>query len=48
MAKRILTWNEEKYKRYIKEGRGRGTSKEYKPWVRIQSFLSLGKVLGDS
>ena len=28
----------------IKEGRGQGLGKEYKPWIRIQDFPSLGRV----
>lgn len=44
MAKRSLSWNEEKYKRFIKEGRGQGTGAEYKPWLTIQDFPSMGRV----
>ncbi|MBC2579590.1 TnsA endonuclease N-terminal domain-containing protein [Clostridium sp. DJ247] len=43
MAKRIRTWSEEKIKRYIKEGRGSGKGKEYKPWINNQSFPSEGR-----
>ena len=44
MAKRHRTWNEQKYRRYIKEGRGQGTLSAYKPWIMIHDFPSLGRV----
>ena len=44
MAKRHRTWNEQKYWRYIKEGRGQGTLSAYKPWIMIHDFPSLGMV----
>lgn len=44
MAKHRGKWTEEKIKRYIKEGRGNGIGKDYKPWVTIQSFPSEGRV----
>lgn len=44
MSKRSIKWDEEKYKKYVKEGRGNGTGKDYKPWLTIQAFPSLGKV----
>ncbi|AUB34897.1 Tn7-like transposition protein A [Nostoc flagelliforme CCNUN1] len=28
-------WTQAKYERYIKEGRGRGSGKDYKPWLKI-------------
>ncbi|MBU3128496.1 TnsA endonuclease C-terminal domain-containing protein [Clostridium tagluense] len=42
MSKRRLSWSEEKIKRYIKEGRGNGTGRDYKPWIKVQDFPSLG------
>lgn len=51
MAKRHRTWNEQKYRRYIKEGRGQGTLSAYKPWIMIHDFPSLGmvsRVLGNT
>jgi len=51
MAKRHRTWNEQKYRRYIKEGRGQGTLSTYKPWIMIHDFPSLGmvsRVLGNT
>lgn len=44
MAKRSLSWNEEKYRRFIKEGRGQGTGAEYRPWLTVQDFPSMGRV----
>lgn len=36
-------WTKEKLKRYIKEGRGQGTGKDYKPWVKISDYSSKGR-----
>lgn len=36
-------WTQAKYERYIKEGRGRGSGKDYKPWLTIQDFPSKGR-----
>lgn len=44
MAKHRLNWSEEKYNRFIEEGRGQGIGKEYKPWLNIQDFPSMGRV----
>jgi hypothetical protein len=44
MAKHRLNWSEEKYNRFIKEGRGQGIGKEYKPWLTVQDYPSLGRV----
>lgn len=44
LAKRNLNWNQDKYNRFIKEGRGEGSGKNYKPWLTIQDFPSLGRV----
>ncbi|MFZ5969410.1 MAG: TnsA endonuclease N-terminal domain-containing protein [Bacillota bacterium] len=35
---------EEKMKRWIKEGRGKGEGAEYKPWIEIYDCPSIGKV----
>ncbi|MFL0270162.1 TnsA endonuclease C-terminal domain-containing protein [Candidatus Clostridium radicumherbarum] len=44
MAKRDYnTWNQGKIDKFIKEGRGQGELKEYKPWITIQDFPSLGR-----
>lgn len=36
-------WTEEKFKRFIKEGRGQGTGKEYKPFWTINDFPTKGR-----
>lgn len=36
-------WTQAKFERYMKEGRGRGSGKEYKPWITIQDFPSRGR-----
>lgn len=43
MAKRKNVWTEEKIARYIKEGRGSGELKAYKPWLTNQDFASSGR-----
>ncbi|SHK19131.1 heteromeric transposase endonuclease subunit TnsA [Desulforamulus aeronauticus] len=40
MAK--YTWDEQRYKRYLREGRGQGEGKNYKPWIKVQDFPSKG------
>lgn len=42
MAKRNLNWNDDKLQRYIKEGRGSGEGKDYKPWLITQDYPSMG------
>lgn len=37
-------WSKNKYERYLKEGRGQGDGKNYKPWIRVQDFSSKGRV----
>lgn len=44
MSKRNHSWNENKYNRFVNEGRGQGVGKEYKPWLTIQDFPSMGRV----
>jgi hypothetical protein len=36
-------WTEAKYESYLKEGRGRGTGKDYIPWIKVQDFPSKGR-----
>lgn len=43
MAKRRREITEAKIERFIKEGRGQGTGKEYLPWLRIQDVPSEGR-----
>ena len=44
MAKRNTNWDENKLKRWIQEGRGQGEGENYKPWLTIQDFPSMGRV----
>ncbi len=36
-------WSAEKYKRFLKEGRGQGEGRDYKPWLTVQDFPSKGR-----
>jgi len=42
VAKHRRVWNKEKYKAYIKAGRGHGEGQTYMPWILIQDFSSRG------
>jgi hypothetical protein len=44
MAKYSRNWNENVYRRYIREGRGQGAGADYKPWLTVRDFPSLGVV----
>ena len=44
MAKRNNNWDSKKLDRWIKEGRGQGEGENYKPWLTIQDFPSMGRV----
>ncbi|WP_457945396.1 TnsA endonuclease C-terminal domain-containing protein [Caproiciproducens sp. LBM24188] len=44
MAKRSNNWDAKKLDRWIKEGRGQGEGENYKPWLAIQDFPSMGRV----
>ncbi len=39
----IREWNESTINRFVKEKRGQGTGKEYKPWLQIQDIASKGR-----
>ena len=43
MGRRKQEWTEAKFERYVKEGRGDGRGKNYKPWITIQDFPSKGR-----
>ncbi len=43
MAKRKRGFTDNKYERKLKEGRGSGHGKEYKPWLTIQDVPSNGR-----
>ena len=36
-------WSEEKIERMARNGRGKGTGADYKPWIQVSDFSSLGK-----
>ena len=44
MAKHRAKWTCDRYHRFIKEGRGQGTGKDYKPWITIHDLASRGVV----
>ncbi|MDJ0691610.1 MAG: TnsA endonuclease N-terminal domain-containing protein [Xenococcaceae cyanobacterium MO_188.B32] len=44
MARSKSDWTQAKFERYVKEGRGKGSGKHYKPWITIQDFPSKGRV----
>ena len=44
MARSKSDWTQVKFERYVKEGRGKGSGKNYKPWITIQDFPSKGRV----
>ncbi|UZQ52431.1 TnsA endonuclease C-terminal domain-containing protein [Clostridium kluyveri] len=43
MGRYNSTWSEQKYKQFLNEGRGQGIGSEYKPWLTIQDYPSLGR-----
>ncbi len=43
MSAKKYNWTEAKFKKYIKEGRGKGTGKDYKPWLKTYNVHSLGR-----
>lgn len=43
MSKRKNNWDANKLNRWIKEGRGQGEGENYKPWIVIQDFPSMGR-----
>jgi len=44
MARRKYQMDEKKIARFIKEGRGQGEGKFYKPWIRVDEIPSIGRV----
>lgn len=44
MARSKRDWTQAKFERYVKEGRGKGGGKQYKPWITIHDFPSRGRV----
>jgi hypothetical protein len=44
MARKRYCFTEARIQRFIREGRGRGTGKNYKPWLTVSDVPSLGRV----
>ncbi|MDJ0900967.1 MAG: TnsA endonuclease N-terminal domain-containing protein [Xenococcus sp. MO_188.B8] len=44
MTRNKRDWTQAKFERYVKENRGKGSGKNYKPWITIQDFPSKGRV----
>jgi len=44
VAKRMRTWNQKKFWKYMRDGRGQGTGANYLPWITVQDFSSRGIV----
>lgn len=44
MGRYNTDWTEEKYRRFICEGRGQGTGADYKPWLTVNDYPSMGRV----
>lgn len=44
MSKFRYGWDEQKFERFLKEGRGKGEGKNYNPWLHMQDFPSQGRV----
>ena len=44
MAKHRREWNDRIYNKYLRESRGQGSGADYKPWIVIQDFSSIGMV----
>lgn len=43
MSKRLRGFSNTKYEKWLKEGRGQGEGKDYKPWLTIQDVPSQGR-----
>jgi hypothetical protein len=43
MGRGIKNWTEAVIERFEKEGRGKGTGAQYKPWLNIGDFASHGR-----
>lgn len=48
MGKRKQEWTQATFERYIKEGRGRGEGKGYKPWLVVRDVSSKGRSARDA
>ena len=44
MAKRLRSWNKNKFEQCLSIGKGLGEGSDYKPWITVQDFSSKGIV----
>lgn len=44
MVRSKRDWTEEKLDRYVKEGRGHGSGRDYNTWIKVSDFSSSGRV----
>jgi len=44
MGKHVRSWDETKYRKYLKQERGQGEGEAYTPWVSVQDFSSKGTI----
>jgi len=43
MARKKYEWTEDRIAKFMKEGRGSGVGKDYKPWLTVSDIPSLGR-----
>lgn len=43
MTRYKYVWNQNKFERFLREGRGKGHGKDYKPWITTQDIPSTGR-----
>jgi len=43
MGRQGQEWTQAKFERYLQEGRGEGSGKDYKPWHRVREVPSKGR-----
>ena len=43
MGRSRREWTQATFDRYLKEGRGQGSAKDYKPWHRVREVPSKGR-----
>jgi len=43
MARSKYDWTQAKFERYVKDEWGKGRRKDYKPWITVQDFPSVGR-----
>lgn len=43
MTRHKYDWNQNKFEKFLREGRGKGHGKDYKPWLTTQDVPSTGR-----